>query len=267
MKYFLGCTALITGVTSGIGRAFALQLAPYAQTLILIARRTDRLEALERELKGINPQLTVHFRPVDLADEGQIDGLNQWLYSSGFKVNLLINNAGLGDHGDFAGADWDKVRRIIAVNITALTKLTYSLIHMMRQSPRAAIMNVSSIAGFLPIPNTAVYAASKAYVTSLTEALRAELRDTGITVTTVCPGPVDTEFGDVAERGGAKHLPPPAALKISAAQVASEALLATANDRARVAPGLLTTIAAIVICALPMFIIRFLINRAARARL
>ena len=135
------------------------------------------------------------------------------------------------------------------------------------QSPRAAIMNVSSIAGFLPIPNTAVYAASKAYVTSLTEALRAELRDTGITVTTVCPGPVDTEFGDVAERGGAKHLPPPAALKISAAQVASEALLATANDRARVAPGLLTTIAAIVICALPMFIIRFLINRAARARL
>jgi len=263
MKYFTGCTALITGVTSGIGREFALQLAPYAQRLILVARRTDRLESLQRDLIQINPQLIVHCQSVDLADETQIDAMIQWLRTADLKVSVLINNAGLGDHGDFAGADWEKLKRIIGVNITALTKLTYSVIPMLRESPRAAIMNVSSIAGFLPLPHTAVYAASKAYVTSLSEALRAELRDTGVSVTTVCPGPVDTEFGVVAERNGSRHTAPPAVLKISAAQVAREALLATANDRARIAPGLLTTIAAIIICVLPMFVIRFLINRVA----
>src|SRR5580658_532589 len=134
MKYFTGCTALITGVTSGIGREFALQLAPYAQRLILVARRTDRLESLQRDLIQINPQLIVHCQSVDLADESQIDAMTRWLQTSGSRVNVLVNNAGLGDHGDLAGADWEKLKRIIGVNITALTKLTHFVIPMLREA-------------------------------------------------------------------------------------------------------------------------------------
>lgn len=265
ITYFTGCTALITGVTAGIGEELARQLAPYAETLILVARRTDRLQALEHELLRDNAQLTVHTRTVDLSDETQIDALAQWVRENGLNVNLLINNAGVGDHGDFAGSDWAKVKKVIAVNITALTKLTWLLLPVLHQARPAGIINISSIAGFIPLPNTAVYAATKAYVTSLSEALRAELRGTGIRLTTVCPGPVDTEFGIMAERTDkAPHSPPPAILKIPAAQVAEEALLAAAGDRARVVPGLLNCLLMAVICALPMFIIRFLINRAAK---
>lgn len=266
MKYFTGCTALITGVTAGIGQEIARQLAPFARALVLVARRSDRLEALTSELLHMNPQLIVHYHSVDLADEAQIDSLVQWLNSSGLNVNVLVNNAGLGDHGDFEGADWERLKRIIAVNISALTKLTWSVLPMLRRAQHAAIVNVSSIASFLPLPNTAVYAASKAYVTSLSEALRAELRGTGISVTTVCPGPVDTEFGEVAARPGGHHMPPPSELKVPAWQVAHEALIATANDRPRVVPGWKVAVAMAIICALPMVVIRLMINRTAKMR-
>ena len=265
IAYFTGCTALITGVTAGIGEEFARQLAPYAQTLVLVARRTQRLQALERELLRDNAQLTVHSRTVDLADEAQVDALAQWVRDNGLNVNLLVNNAGLGDHGDFVSAEWGRLKKIIDVNITALTKLIWLLLPVLHQARPAAIINVSSIAGLVPVPNTAVYAASKAYVTSLSEALRAEMRGTGIRLTTVCPGPVDTEFGMTAERPEkARHSPPPAALKIPASQVAEEALLAAAGDRARVVPGLLNCLMMALVCALPMFVIRLLINRVAR---
>jgi hypothetical protein len=262
MKYFTGCTALITGVTAGIGEAIAIDLAPHAHTLILVARRTERLQSLERKLLSFNPRLVVHCRSVDLADETQIDALTRWLHEDKLNVNLLINNAGLGDHGDFAGAEWDKLKRIISVNITALAKLTWALLPVLHQSAPSTIINVSSIAGFIPVPTTALYAASKAFVTSLSEALRAELRGSGISVTTVCPGPVDTEFGQVAQREGETHHPPPAVLKIPASQVARESLVAAANNRARVVPGFLTAIAACIMCLLPMFVVRFLINRS-----
>lgn len=264
MKTYRGCTALITGASSGIGREIARQLAPEAKALVLIARRADRLESLERELNVINPQLIVHSRLVDLADEAQIDALSPWLHASGLAVDVLVNNAGLGDRGDFAGADWEKIKRILAVNVIALTKLTHCLLPMLRKARNASIINVSSIVGFLPVPYVAVYAASKAYVTSLTEALRAELRGTGISVTAVCPGPVDTEFGAVAAREGAFRYEQPGWLKIPVWQVAREALHAAANDRARVVPGLLVAVAVGLACALPVFVLRFFLNRSAR---
>ncbi|HWB60006.1 MAG TPA: SDR family NAD(P)-dependent oxidoreductase [Chthoniobacteraceae bacterium] len=265
IAYFTGCTALITGVTAGIGEEIARELAPYAETLILVARRTDRLQALEHELLRDNAQLTVHTRSVDLADEAQIDALTQWVRENGLNVNLLINNAGLGDHGEFASADWTRLKQIIAVNITALTKLSYLMLPVLHQTRPSAIINVSSIASFFPVPNSAVYAASKAYVTSLGEALRAELRGTGVRVTTVCPGPVDTEFGAVAERASKeRHSPPPDFLKVPATQVAQQALLAAAGDRARVVPGLWNCLLMAVACAIPMFIVRLIINEAAQ---
>jgi hypothetical protein len=264
MKYFTGCTALITGASSGIGRELARQLAPDAATLVLVARRSDRLELLESELVRINPQLVVHTRTADLADEKQIDALVEWLHSGGPKIDVLINNAGLGDRGDFAGAEWEKLKRILDVNITALTKLTYLLLPMLRSSRGAVIMNISSIVGFIPVPKIAVYAASKAYVTSFSEALRAELRGSDVAVTTVCPGPVKTEFGIVAERKGTTHYNLPQMFDVPVEQVAQEALAAAANDRARVVPGLLVAVVIGCICALPFFVLRFFLNRGAR---
>src|SRR5205807_10160546 len=130
------------------------------------------------------------------------DELIAWLDQNKIDIDILINNAGLGDYGSFATSDPERNDRIIQVNIAALTKLTRALLPQMIARKRGAILNVSSSAGFLPIPGMNVYAASKAYVNSFSEALRAEVRDAGVTVTALCPGPVHTEFGDAAKRPG-----------------------------------------------------------------
>src|SRR5437763_9280500 len=197
-----GCNALITGASAGIGREFSRQLATRARTLVLVARREQRLNELRDELRNRNAQLNVHTRVVDLCDKSQIEELVRWLEQNKIDVDFLINNAGLGDYGSVATSDPERDDRIIQVNIAALTKLTRALLPQMISRKRSAILNVSSSAGFLPIPGMAAYAASKAYVNSFSEALRAEVRGTGVTVSALCPGPVHTEFGDVAKRPG-----------------------------------------------------------------
>jgi short-subunit dehydrogenase len=117
-------------------------------------------------------------------------------------LNLLVNNAGLGDLGPFDSAEWRRLEAMLAVNVTALTHLTHLLLPMLRDSGPSALLNVSSVAGFFPLPEMAVYAATKAYVTSLSEALRMELAPHGVSVTALCPGPVPTEFFEVASRSG-----------------------------------------------------------------
>jgi short-subunit dehydrogenase len=266
MKYFTGSTALVTGATSGIGMVFAKELAPLARTLILVGRRTGRLESLRNELTKLNPKLEVHCRTVDLAEAAQLDAFLQWLQESGLKVNVLVNNAGIGDQGDFAGAEWEKLMRIIMVNVTAVTKLTHALLPMLRSAAPAAILNVSSLSGFLPVPNLAVYAASKAFITSLSESLRAELRGTGVAVTAVCPGPVMTEFGRTAERGAGEYRPPAYLLKTSARRVVRESLEAAARDKARVLPGIKVAIATRVVSIMPMFLLRPFLNAAAKKK-
>src|SRR6185295_7557808 len=119
----------------------------------------------------------------------------------------LINNAGLGDHGLFESSDWSRIELMLNVNVVALTRLTRALLPELIQA-RGAVLNVSSVASLLPLPKLGVYAATKAYVTSFSEALRAELRGTGVSVTALCPGPVDTEFFGVAERRDSKNTVP-----------------------------------------------------------
>ena len=166
MRYYEGCTALITGASSGLGAEFARQLAGYAKSLVLVARRLERLDALKAELESRHGNLTVHVYGADIGKEDQRVALVKWLPSQNVKVDFLINNAGLGDHGAFESADWNKARSMIDVNISALTHFIHLLLPSMTLAGRAAILNVSSIAGYFPLPNTAVYSASKAYVTS-----------------------------------------------------------------------------------------------------
>ena len=163
-----GCTALITGASAGIGREFARQLASRARTLVLVARREQRLNELRDELRNRNAQLNVHARAIDLCEKTQIEGLVGWLDQNKIGTDFLINNAGLGDYGSVATSDIERDNRIIQVNIVAVTFLTRLLLPRMIERKGGAILNVSSSAGFLPIPGMNVYAATKAYVNSFT---------------------------------------------------------------------------------------------------
>jgi uncharacterized protein len=252
------CNALITGASAGIGRELARQLATRAQTIVLVARREQRLNELRDELRNLSPHLNVHLRVVDLCDKAQIDDLVHWLAQNKIDIDFLINNAGLGDYGSVATSDIERDNRIIQVNIAALTFLTRQLLPSMIERKRGAILNVSSSAGFLPIPGMAVYAASKAYVNSFTEALRAELPpNSGVSVTALCPGPVHTEFGDVAKRPGREPERGPEFTYVSVEQTARDALAAIESNKPLVIPGLAMTLAMFLVRITPMPILRF----------
>ncbi|MDP9292347.1 MAG: SDR family oxidoreductase [Verrucomicrobiota bacterium] len=253
---------MITGASAGLGAEFARQLAPHASALILAARRTDRLDALKAEFAATHPRLRVQCYSIDLTDPLAIEEFVRWIWDEGFRVHVLINNAGLGDHGPFENSDWAKVKSMLDVNVSALTKLTHHLLPMLRGHRHAAILNVSSTVGFLPMPHLAVYAATKAYVTSFSEALRAELRGTRISVTALCPGPVDTEFSEVASRGGT-GMRSPDFLKVGPERVVRSALCAVASDRARVLPGWQIALIVLTLASLPMFLLRVFLGMAA----
>ena len=268
ISYFAECTVLITGASAGIGREFARQLAPVVNTMVLVARRNDRLEALELELKIVNPRLEVFCRQLDLRDQVELERFCDWLDESGLSIDLLVNNAGLGDRGAFIDSEWPRLQAMLQVNIAALTYLTYRILPSMRKSGCGAILNVSSAAGFLPVPNLAVYAATKAYVTSFSEALRAELRSSNISVTALCPGPVPTEFGDVASRLPQGYISPmPELFTVAVQEVVRTALHAVARDQARVIPGTLVNLAMTTLVFVPMFLKRLILNaQAAREK-
>jgi short-subunit dehydrogenase len=252
-----GCSALITGASAGIGREFARQLAGRASSLVLVARRRARLEELRDELTKANPNLNVNIRETDLSDDRAVIELFDSLEREKIAVDLLINNAGLGDLGLFATIELQRVKEMLAVNVTALTLLTRMLLPGMVARKRGAILNVSSSAGFLPLAGFAVYAATKAYVTSFSEAIRAELRGTGVTVTALCPGPVHTEFAETAQRsvaGAPKTVP--GLSHISAQEVVRTALAAIERDRPLVIPGFIMKLGMLLVRLTPMPLLR-----------
>src|SRR5437762_793432 len=134
-----GCSALITGASAGIGREFARQLAPRARTLVLVARREERLNELREELRNRNAQLNVYVRAVDLCNKSQIDELVCWIEQEKIDIDFLINNAGLGDSGPFATSDLQRNNEILSVNMVALTTLTRRLLPQMISRKRGAI--------------------------------------------------------------------------------------------------------------------------------
>lgn len=189
---------IITGASSGIGREFALQIdAGFTniEEIWLIARRKEVLESLAKEMSH-----KVRILPMDITDEYAMDDFEQLLYDTGVNVRMLVNCAGYGLIGKFEDLDLDGQLGMLTTNCEALTKLTYLCLPYM--PPKSRIINVASSAAFMPQSGFAVYAATKAYVMSLSRALHHELHKRRIYVTAVCPGPVDTAFFDVAEKGG-----------------------------------------------------------------
>ena len=249
--------ALVTGASSGLGEEFALQIAPRVGKLVLVARREPLLQQLADRIRAEFPHVAVAVFAVDLNRASERDELAATLAARGFLPDLLINNAGLGDYGEFISSDWERLQPMLGVNIEALTHLTHALVPAMIRRGGGAIVNVSSLASVIPIPDLAVYAATKAYVTSFSEALRIELREHRISVLAVCPGPVRTEFGQVARRGGdSPEMPSRKSFYVPKQQVVAESLAAVDRKAARVYPGLRTAAAALVLCTLPMVVLR-----------
>lgn len=194
-------TALVTGASSGIGEQFARQLAARGVNLVLAARSEQRLRALAGELEKAHPGVTVTVMTADLSVPGAADDMAGKLAAAGVPVDLLVNNAGFASYGRFADEDTDRLAREVQLNCGTVVALTARLLPPMLARRRGGVLNVASTAGFQPVPTMAVYAASKAFVLSFTEALWAETRGSGVRVLALCPGPTQTRFFETAGEG------------------------------------------------------------------
>jgi len=228
-----GMTALITGASSGIGLELAKLFAADGHDLVLVARRADLLEALARELRG-RSGITVRVWPEDLADPAAPTRLFERARSEGVAIDMLVNNAGFGALGPFADLPGERQLAMIDLNIRALTDLCHLFLPAMRQRRQGRILNVASMAGFLPGPHMAVYYASKAYVLSFSEALSAELAGSGVTVTCLCPGMSPTGFQDAADMAGSRLSAFPGMAPAMVARAGYDALMA---GRRLIVPG------------------------------
>lgn len=191
--------ALITGASSGIGEAFARKLAAGGRNLILVARSEKKLHELCDELM-LRHQITAHYVALDLTEFEADKKLFDETERHDFEVDFLINNAGFGSMGDFAELEIERELEMISLNIMTLVALTHRYLRKMRERGRGgAVINVSSSASFQPIPFMATYAATKAFVTSFSEAIAEENRPHGIKIINLCPGPTETNFFAAAE--------------------------------------------------------------------
>jgi short-subunit dehydrogenase len=226
-----GSIALVTGASSGIGIELARGLSRRGFAVGLIARRQERLEELAKEL-GTRAEVL----PCDLEDAAARDDLARRIDALGLTVEVLCNNAGYGTYGDFDELDRERELAMVHANVEALVDLAGRYLPGMVERGRGAILNTASTSAFQPIPGNATYAASKAFVLSWSEALHTELAGKGVTVTAVCPGPVKTEFQDVANAHEfADKLPK--ALWVDPAKVADKALRAVERGARVVTPG------------------------------
>jgi len=259
---FTGKSALITGASSGLGEEFARQLVQWgAAHLILTARRTDRLLKLKAGLLTEHPGLRVDTFPADLAASAGVAALTAALDQQNIAPDIVINNAGFGDLGTFETSDSAKIEAMLALNVTALTLLTRWAIRSMLAKKSGWICNVGSTAGLLPLPTFAVYGATKAYVNSFSEALRAELHGSGVFVTALLPGPVETEFGQVASRANSRRqFAPPAFLCVDKGDVVRETLDAMARGQGRIIPGLPVRLPMLLVESVPRWLLRFIFN-------
>ena len=230
-------TALVTGASSGIGAAIATELASRDFSLVLVARREERLRSLATDL-GSMYGTEAEVIAADLADEAERGRVQDELRSRGWTVEVLVNNAGFGHQADFATSPRERMIEMVRINVDAVVDLTSRFLGTMVERGRGSVINVASTAAFQPMPGSAVYAASKSFVLSFSEAIRTELRGTGVTVTAVCPGPAKTEFTEVAGIGGVEKRTP-GAVWTSVEDVARQAVDGAKHDKRVVVPGVL----------------------------
>lgn len=219
---------LVTGASAGLGVDFARRYRERGDRLVLVARRRDRLEALAAELGD------TRVVSMDLSEEGAAARLLDDVAAAGEHVETLVNNAGFGLVGRFQTLDGARLRQMIDLNCGLLTELAHGVVPGMLERGRGGILNVASTAAFQPGPGMAVYFATKAYVLSFSEALHEELREKGINVSALCPGPTSTEFGEVAGFGGNKAVE---TLAATSEDVVAAGIAGLDSNKAVVVPG------------------------------
>ena len=240
--------ALITGASSGIGEAFARQLAKRGHDLILVARRRERMEKLAAEVSeahGVEAEVI----EADLAEDSAVSAVEERLRRG--DIDLLVNDAGFATRGEFAGLPLARELEELDVNVRALMRLTHAALGPMVERGRGAVINVASVGAFQPVPHMATYAATKAFVLYFSEALHEEVKSKGVTVTCLCPGAVKTEFHQVADvdEGGMRGW-------MDADRVAQAALKAASARRAITVPGALNVSLMAAVKLMPRFLVR-----------
>jgi hypothetical protein len=254
-----GTTCLITGASSGIGAEIARELASRGLGVTLVARREERLRELADELIS-NHGIDAEIVSADVSSERSRNRLFNEIEQRGLTVEVLVNNAGFGSGGRFNELDPAKEASMVRTNCEAVIALTGHYLPEMVSRGRGAVLNVASLIAFQPVPYQATYGATKAFVLSFTDAIHEELRSTGVTATSVCPGPVRTEFGEQGGFGGADERIPDH-LWLDAGKVARDAVNALdAGDRVTV-PGPQNQIAALWGQHLPRSILLPLVKR------
>jgi short-subunit dehydrogenase len=224
----------VTGASAGIGMDIARELAARGHGVTLVARRKERLTKLAKELKrehGIRAETV----GCDLASPAARHRMIATIEKRGLRVDVLVNNAGFGSGGRFQDLDQESELQMVRTNIEAVVDLCGHYVPLMVDRGSGAVLNVASVAAYQPVPRQATYAATKAFVLSFSEALHFDVRGAGVTVTAVCPGPVKTEFGEVA--GMDDELFEMPGLVLSPAQVAAAAVSGFEKGRRTVVPG------------------------------
>jgi len=253
---------VITGASAGIGRELARVFARNGYELAIVARREERLRALAEEIAAIGPR-----RPIvivaDLAQPGAAKLIGDALRAHGAEPQYMVNNAGFGLTGPLGTRDREETLQMIDVNVRALTELSLAFVDSLARH-KGGILNVGSVAGFLPGPGSAVYYASKAFVLSFSEALHAELAARGVRVTVLAPGPVPTEF---AERAGATGAQSPGPLTQSAARVAELGYRGLMAGRRLFVPGIANKLVTLIVPLVPRrHLLRMVASRQSRRR-
>lgn len=227
--------ALVTGASSGIGAAYARQLAAENVDLLLVARRQEKLEALAGELSG-RSGVTVQVRSVDLADPEALAALVDEV-AAGAPFDLLINNAGFGTRPHFAASDIERQVQMVRVHNEAALRLCRAALPAMVDAGRGAIINVASISAYLPNPGTATYSATKAFLVAFSEGLAREVGAQGVQVQALCPGFTSSEFHDTPEYEGFRRSQIPAFMWQTSEEVVDISLKALQKNRVIVVPG------------------------------
>jgi short-subunit dehydrogenase len=248
---------IVTGASSGIGEEIAREFARRGYRLVLVARRADRLRELAEELDGL-----AHVLPVDLSDRDDRATLPDQVAALGVVTDVLINNAGLATLGAIANSDPKAELNLVEVDVAAVVDLCSRFVPDMVKRGRGAVLNVASVGAFGPVPGQASYGAAKAFVLSYTHALREELRGTGVSAATLCPGPVKTGFGEAAgipDEEAEKSLPK--FLWEDADDVAKAAVDGLASGKAVIVPGTANRIAAVINHHLPRWLLLPMVAR------
>jgi short-subunit dehydrogenase len=253
--------ALITGASRGLGMAFARALAERHSNLVLVARSSEPLHAFANELRRANPVSVIAIQ-VDLSSSGAGQILAEQLSSGGIPINLVVNNAGFGLRGEFRDLSLPRQLEMLRLNNEAIVELTYSLLPGMLERRQKGIINISSTAGFQPIPFASAYSATKAFLTTFSLALEQELRSAGVTVVTVCPGRLrKTKNGESEQPAPLKW----ASIYQSPEQVVEEALRVLANGGGLTVPGALNKFSVFAQRLIPRSLVPRLVAKMSRA--